>query len=74
MHTVTLNIQDNIYSHIMFLLKNLNHKDLEIIEEKRVLDDDTKYNDWNKVELENIGKIGFNSKSFVEDNEDYSKW
>ncbi len=34
MHTVKLNIQDNIYSHIMFLLKSLNTKELEIIEDK----------------------------------------
>lgn len=49
MHTVTLNIQDNIYSNIMYLLKNLNHKDLEITEEKRISTDDTKYNNWNKI-------------------------
>jgi antitoxin YefM len=32
------------------------------------------YIPWHKKELENIGKIGLHSKSFVEDNEDYSKW
>ena len=32
------------------------------------------YMTWYKKELENIGKIGFNSKSFVEDSEDYSQW
>ena len=32
------------------------------------------YMTWHKKELENIGKIGFNSKSFVDDDEDYSKW
>lgn len=32
------------------------------------------YMTWHKKELENIGKIGFNSKSFVEDDENYSKW
>ena len=68
MHTVTLNIQDNIYDHVMFLLKNLNHKDLEIVEEKRVSTSDIKYNDWNTMELDSVGKIGFNSKSFIEDN------
>jgi len=24
--------------------------------------------------IENIGKIGFNSQSFIDDDEDYSKW
>ena len=36
MHTIKLNIQDSIYNHIMFLLKNLNNNsnDIEIIEDK----------------------------------------
>ena len=34
MHTITLNVQDNIYENIMFLLKNLNLKGFEIKEEK----------------------------------------
>ena len=29
---------------------------------------------WHKKELENIGKLGLHSQSFVEDSEDYSKW
>ena len=33
MHTIKLQIQDSIYEHIMFLLKNLNTKELKIIEE-----------------------------------------
>ena len=36
MHTIKLNIQDNIYSHIMFLLKSLSSKELEIIEDNNV--------------------------------------
>lgn len=32
------------------------------------------YEFWQQNELEQIGKIGFNSKSFVEDDEDYSTW
>ena len=32
------------------------------------------YMTWHKKELENIGKIGFHSESFVEDSEDYTKW
>ena len=34
MHSIKLNVQDSIYGHIMFLLKNLNTKELEIIEDK----------------------------------------
>lgn len=37
MHTVQLKIQDNIYSHIMFLLNNLNLKGLEIKEDKQIV-------------------------------------
>lgn len=33
MHTVKLQIADKIYSHVMFLLKNLNTNDLKIIED-----------------------------------------
>ena len=35
---------------------------------------ETNYELWNQEEINNIGIIGFNSKSFVEDDEDYSKW
>ena len=73
MHTIRLNIQDNIYIHIMFLLKSLNPKDIEIINEES-MSNDAKDENWNDTEISNIGKISFNSKSFVEDKEDYSKW
>ena len=32
MHTIKLQVQDTIYDHIMFILKNLNTKELKIIE------------------------------------------
>ena len=32
------------------------------------------YELWNQEEINNIGKIGFNSNSFIEDDEDYTKW
>ena len=32
------------------------------------------YMSWDEKELDNIGKIGLDSKSFVEDKEDYTKW
>jgi len=76
MHRVTLNINDNIYSHIMFLLKSLNPKDIEIIKQEKVINDENiiNYENWTQEDIENIGKIGLSSKSFVEDNEDYSQW
>lgn len=36
MHTIKLQVQDTIYSHIMFFLKNLNSKELQIIEDKEI--------------------------------------
>lgn len=46
MHTIKLNVQDSIYSHIMFLLNNLNTTELEIVEDKVVCDD------WSHLEFE----------------------
>jgi len=37
MHTIKLQVHDSIYDHIMFILKNLNTKELKIIEDS-VLD------------------------------------
>lgn len=39
MHTIKLQVQDTIYDHIMFLLKNLNTRELQIIEDKATQDD-----------------------------------
>ncbi|MCD4818952.1 MAG: hypothetical protein K8S23_09695 [Candidatus Cloacimonetes bacterium] len=34
MHTITLKIQNSMYKHIIYLLKNLNTNEVEIISEK----------------------------------------
>ena len=34
MHTIKLNVGDGIYTHLMFLLKNLKTNELEIIEDE----------------------------------------
>ena len=69
MHRVTLNINDNIYSHIMFLLKSLNLKNIEIIKQNTIINDTNiiNYENWTQEEIKNIGKIGLSSKSFAED-------
>ncbi len=76
MHTIKLNIEDNIYSHIMFLLKSLNSKDIEIIEEKSMFSntENIHYENWTQEEIRQIGKLGHDSKSFIDDKEDYSQW
>jgi hypothetical protein len=43
MHTIKLNVGDGIYGHVMFFLKNLKTKELEIIEDTiadRTMQDD----------------------------------
>jgi len=35
MHIIKLAVEDNIYRHIMFLLKSLNKKDINIIEDRK---------------------------------------
>ena len=34
MHTIKLTVADSVYGHIMFLLKNLNTKEIKIVEDK----------------------------------------
>ena len=34
MRTIKLKVQDSVYVHIMYLLKSLNQKEIEIIEDK----------------------------------------
>lgn len=41
MHTIKLQVHDSIYSHIMFLLKNLDTKDLKIVEDRVMLPSET---------------------------------
>jgi len=41
-HTIKLQVQDTIYSHIMFFLKNLNSKELQIIEDKEIRDEESR--------------------------------
>lgn len=32
------------------------------------------YSEWSETELKSVGKVGFHSSSFEDDDEDYSKW
>ncbi len=34
MHTITLQVKDSMYEHFLYLLKNLNPKEISVIEEK----------------------------------------
>ena len=71
MHTVKLKINDDIYNHIMFFLKNLDNNKIKILEEKKQKtvskddNEDTKLfsnhsanliEDWQDLEEDNIWK------------------
>ena len=38
MHTIKLQVQESIYDHIMFLLRNLSTQDLRIVEDSNIKD------------------------------------
>ena len=71
MHTVKLKINDDIYNHITFFLKNLDNNKIKILEEKKQKtvskddNEDTKLfsnhsanliEDWQDLEEDNIWK------------------
>ncbi|NWF67005.1 MAG: hypothetical protein HXX81_06010 [Campylobacterales bacterium] len=62
MHTIKLNVQDSIYGHIMFLLKNLNTKELEIVEDKAIA--------TQKIRKRRLNAICLNTAGFKFDREE----
>ena len=70
MQTVEIKVEEQYIDNILTILKNLKEGMIKEIKVK----DSTEFEEWSDKELEEIGKIGFISKSFVEDSEDYSKW
>ena len=34
MHTITLQVKDSMYEHFIYLLKNLNPKEIKVVDEK----------------------------------------
>jgi len=58
MHMIKLNVGDGIYSHLIFLLKNLKTNELEIIEDK--ISDPTKKDediDFSKFQIDTFKDI-----------------
>ena len=53
------------------LPNDFNYEEVEVIIMPKKEDD---YEFWSDEEIDSIGKIGFVSSSFEDDNEDYSKW
>ena len=40
MHTLKINVEDNVYTHLKFFLESLNNKGIEVIEDK-ILENNT---------------------------------
>ena len=53
------------------LPNDFDYEEVEVIIIPKKEDD---YEFWSDEEIDSIGKIGFVSSSFEDDNEDYSKW
>ena len=70
MQTVEIKVEEQYIDNILIILKNLKEGMIKEIKVK----DNKEFEEWSDKELEQIGKIGFVSKSFVEDSEDYSRW
>jgi len=56
------------------LIQNKTAKFIVIYEDIVTIEEKDLYKSWDESELLQVGKIGLNSKSFVDDDEDYSKW
>ncbi len=70
MQTLEIKVEEQYIDNILTILKNLKEGMIKEIKVKK----SNEFEEWSNKELEQIGKIGFVSKSFVEDSEDYSKW
>ena len=66
MHTIKLNVQDNIYNHIMFLLKSLSNKELEIVEDKTIKSESKKQDNVDSF----FDAISIDMKNFKFDREE----
>jgi hypothetical protein len=44
MHTLKINVEDNVYTHLKFFLESLNNKGIEVIEDKIIENDISKRN------------------------------
>ena len=70
MQTVEICVEEQYIDTVLDTLKRLKKGIIKGV----VVKEPESYEAWNNKELEAIGKIGFVSKSFVEDDEDYNQW
>jgi len=74
MHSITINVKDDVLDNILYLLNNL--PDVEIVGESNgiVTKTNEKWIYWRDEELDNFGKIAIGLSKHNYDDEDYSKW
>ncbi len=70
MQTVEIKVDDQYIDKVLDTLKTLKEGIIKGV----VVKEAKPFETWSEKELESIGKIGFVSKSFIEDDEDYSQW
>ncbi len=70
MHTITINVKDDVLDKVLYLLKNLT--DIEIVEDEKKSQEEWIY--WKDAELDNFGKIAIGLSKHDYDDEDYSTW
>lgn len=56
MHTIKLNVGNNAYAHLMFLLKNLNTSEIQVVEDIAV-DKDCSFIDMSAYKIESFKTI-----------------
>jgi len=59
MHTITINVKDDVLDKVLYLLKNLT--DIEIVEDAKKNKEEWIY--WKDAELDNFGKIAIGLES-----------
>ena len=74
-HSLQINIADSLYETFIAYIQSLPQDSISVKKIKNISksNDSDFYEPWSEDELLQIGKIGFDSKSFVDDGEDYTK-
>ena len=79
-HSLQINIADSLYEKFIAYIQSLPQDSISVKKIKNIYKsngsdiDRVYYEPWSEDELLQIGKIGFDSRSFVDDKENYSKW
>ena len=61
MHSIKLNVNDKIYTHLMYILKSLNQKEIEVVSDEK----NTDALNMNKSRKNKMNAISIDTKSFI---------